>query len=81
MNEFSRLKFTCLVHIVYCENLNKCPPAFFTDPIFEIEVRWTLEVDNIVGSLKKAQISEYKGNDCFLVHSESIVIGKLCNGW
>lgn len=39
MNEFSRLKFTCLVHIVYCENLNKCPPAFFTDPIFEIEVR------------------------------------------
>lgn len=75
------LNFMGLVHIVYYENCNKCPPAFFTDPIFEIEVHWTLEVDNIVGSLKKAQSSENKGNDCFLVHSESIVFWKLGNGW
>lgn len=59
---------------------NKCPPAFLTDPIFEIEVCWSLEVDNITGSLKKAQSLKNKGNDCFLVHSESIVIGKLGNG-
>lgn len=80
VNEWMWLNFMCLVHILYYENHNKCPPAFFTDPIFEIEVCWSLEVDNITGSLKKAQSLKNKGNDCFLVHSESIVIGKLGNG-
>lgn len=53
VNEWMWLNFMCLVYILYYENYNKCFFVFFIDFIFEIEVCWLLEVDNIIGSLKK----------------------------